>query len=110
MSEKIRFSSHDLPVRKAGRFARQTPGIHYSGRVETKAGLSKTRPPVLAFSHSSFSSLLPSPLTLSTAPSSLFLTFCDSFLILCRFRSLEIEGEKSQMALSRFLFFFFDIG
>lgn len=25
---KDRFSSHDLPVRTAGRFAQQTPGIH----------------------------------------------------------------------------------
>lgn len=25
---KDRFSSHDLPVRMAGRFAQQTPGIH----------------------------------------------------------------------------------
>lgn len=75
--------------------------------METNAGLSETQPPVLAFSHSWFSSPLPFPLALSTTlfPVSYISVTAFSFGVGLDHWKLRADGSESVMLVSVFKFY-----
>lgn len=75
--------------------------------METNVGLSETQPPVLAFSHSWFSSPLPFPLALSTTlfPVSYISVKAFSFGVGLDRWKLRADGSESVMSVSVFKFY-----